>query len=239
MPLPELVLDGVDIVLRGRFNPSIFSPAWLLSQGIIGPAEYAAADVDFITRDVAVFKVGWLGCQTTPDALQLSTTEVDEFERARDAAQSVLRALPHTPVSALGINRAVHFAADSLEQWHAVGDRVVPKDIWNDSLVAPGTRSVTLWGARPDQYTGRVQVQVEPSFRVPRAVYVSINDHYQLTYSEHGPDARSRDVAWQVTMEDDVEPGPEKLEVAHEVLSGSWAASLVAAKQSSRACSNK
>ncbi len=230
MALPELMVDGVDIVVRGRFNPAIFSPAWLLNQGIIGATEYEAAEVLLITRDVAAFSTGWLRCQVTPDALQLSTLEVDEFERARDAADSVLLALPHTPVSALGINRAVHFVVDTFEKYHDLGDAIVPKKMWEDVLLAPGTRSVILWGVRPDQYAGRVQVQVEPSFQVPAAVFVSVNDHYELRYAQDDRDPRSREAAWQIawqTTDQALEAEVDKLRVALEVLRESWIPSLL------------
>lgn len=221
--MPELALDRVDVVIRGNFNPSILSPAWLLGQDLIGRIEFEQAEVDLISRDLAVFRTGWLSCHATPDTMQFWTEDPVEFERVRDVAAGTLRALPHTPVSALGINRAIHFQVDTLEKWHAIGDAVVPKEPWGDVLLAPGTRSVTLWGVRPDDYTGRVQVQFEPSFRVPQAIFLSINDHFQLgraSTSESQPE--DRDIAWQHTYEEDDRTDGSKLDVGLEILTTRW-----------------
>ena len=45
----ELALDGVSVVVKGLFNAAIFSPAWLLAEGLIGKSEYGEADVELIT----------------------------------------------------------------------------------------------------------------------------------------------------------------------------------------------
>ncbi len=229
MPLPESGLDGMNVVVRGHFNPGIFSPAWLLAQAIIGPSEYADAEPNIITRDFASFRTGWLLCDVTADALQLRTTDLDEFERVRDVVVAVLRTLHHTPVGALGINREIHFPVRDLEAWHAVGDALAPKAVWENVLIAAGMRNITLWGVRPDDYMGRVQVQVEPSLRVPRAIYVSVNDHFGLHKRPPGFQ-ETRNAAWEVTSEDNVEPTPDKLQVALDILLNDWATSLARAE---------
>src|SRR5512144_394929 len=48
-----------------------------------------------VTREFASFTVGWLTCQVTPDALQLTTVVPEEFERVRDAAVGILNTLSH------------------------------------------------------------------------------------------------------------------------------------------------
>ncbi len=229
--MPELALDRLDVVVRGSFNPAILSPAWLFGQGLIGAADFERAEVDLITRDLAVFRTAWLACHATPDTLQFWTEDSVEFERVRDVAVGTLRALPHTPVSALGINRSVHFPIRTLEKWHAIGDAVVPKEPWEGVLQAPGTRSVTLWGVRPDDYTGRVQVQFEPSFRVAQAIFLSINDHYQLGRAARDSVPSTRDAAWQQTYEEDARLDAAKFDVALEVLLENWSTSVAQSKE--------
>ncbi len=225
--MPEYAVDAVEVVIKGAFNPAIFSPAWLLAEQVIGALEYEDLELNLISRDFAGFRTGWLRCDVTPEACQLSTQEPEEFERLRDAAVTVLRALPKTPIAALGLNRLVHVLVPDLDAWHAIGDRLAPKDIWKDLLEAPGMRTVTVWGVRTDGYTGRIQVQVEPSFRVPRAVFMSVNDHFTLSDATGDvTETRSRDEAWQLGHESEVEVTSAKIAVALELLSNHWQASL-------------
>jgi len=222
-------IDGVSVVVKGLFNPAIFSPAWLLSQDLIGSSEYTEAQVDIISRDLAVFRAAWLSCQVTPDAMQISTNDPDEFERARDVAAGVLGVLHHTPIAAMGINREVHLLVPSASRWHGIGDILAPKAAWESALIMPGMRSVTMWGIRPDSYAGRVQVQVEPSLRMPRAVYVAHNDHYILARVDSQP--TSREAPWYLEPELDLEPTADKLEVALSILADDWHSSLERANE--------
>lgn len=221
--------ETVAVVVKGSFNPSIFSPLWLRQQGLIGSPELGEQDIDIITRDFASFRAGWLAVQVATDALQLATTDLEETERLRDVAVGILRTLEHTPIAAVGINREVHFRVDSLERWHEIGDILVPKEHWQDSLKLPGMRSVTIWGARPDEYAGRIQVQVEPSMRIPQAVFVGCNDHFDLVLAPSGP-VVTRDQAWNLEAEPLI-PSADKIPVGIKVLSEEWMASMKRAEQ--------
>ncbi len=227
--LPVLAADSATVVLKGAFNPSIFSPAWLLAQDLIGKDEFGAADVAMIQRDIATFKTGWLNLVCTNDGLQLITDLSYEFERCRDVAIGILQTLRHTPLAYIGINRAVHFQLDSDEAWHAIGDTLAPKDYWEDILRFPGMRVLNIQGARPDHYAGRVHVQVEPSALVPRAVFVLHNDHFGLQTVEAQPDSRA-----ELTLtepEGAIAASADRLPLALEILSNEWAASMSRAEE--------
>jgi hypothetical protein len=219
----KIGFEGAAVVIKGQFNAAIFTPHWFRDQNLVGSREMEEQQIDLITRDLAVFRMGWLNCQVNAEGLQLSTTEPEEFERLRDAASGVLRILAHTPIAALGLNHDMHFAVDSVEKWHRIGDALTPKAVWEGSLSLPGLRNVTIWGTRPDGYDGRVQVQVEPSLRIPRAIFVSHNDHFTLTFASSKVEVRPE--AWEVT-EKDLEPTSEKIPVALKILSEEWASSL-------------
>lgn len=217
----EVALDGVSIVVKGLFNAAIFSPAWMLAQGLIGTSEYAEAEVELITREFASFTVGWLTCQVTPDALQLATVVPEEFERVRDAVVGILNTLPHTPVAALGINRQVHFPTRDLDHYNAIGDKLVPKDFWEPMVAFAATRNVMVWGQRPDDYSGRVQIKVEPSNRFLRHVFVSHNDHFNLLPFDQHP--ATREEAFERDLEPiRGEPSAHKISMAKEILTSEW-----------------
>jgi hypothetical protein len=213
-------------VIKGHFTPSLFSPAWIFDQKLIGGEELHAANVQVIAREVAIFSVGWLNVHVTSDTLQLSTLDIDEFERVRDAASGLLRTLTQSPIGALGINRESHFRIDSPDRWHAIGDALTPKKIWEDHLLLPGMRSVAVTGARPDRWQGRVTVQVEPSMRVPQGVFVAYNDHFMLQEAT----SKSSDRAGWV-LDEPVEASLEKIPPALEILSKYWTDSLRRAQE--------
>lgn len=216
-------LEGASVVIRGYFNPPIFSPKWFFDQQLIGAAEFRASEIEVITRDVAFFGMGWLGCQVSSETLQLTTTNPEEFERLRDAAIGVLRLLSHTPVAALGINREFHVHIERNEDYHAIGDALTPKFIWEKHLKLPGMKSVTIEGLRPDDYNGRVQVQVAPSVRVKQGVYIGHNDHFSLGSNAKTP--RTRDEAWSLE-EEAIEPSADYIASILSILSDEWKSSM-------------
>lgn len=72
----------------------------------------------------------------------------------------------------------------SEEDWHAVGHRLAPKEMWRGVLEKPGIRSLSMEGHRGDEFIGRITVKVEPSQRIEYGVYVNINDHYEVEDQE-------------------------------------------------------
>lgn len=215
-------LDSASVVIRGHFNPAVFSPAWMHAQGLVGAEETLDADVEIVSPKITRFTLQWLKLQVDLDGLLLLTTEPEEFERLRDAAVGILETLKHTPVGVLGLNRDMHIHIDSFEKWHAIGDLLVPKDRWSEVLHLAGMRSVTLWGAREDDEAGRVQVTVEPSNLLPQSIYVGVNSHFDL---EHAPTPDRRDAAWSLDPIDLV-PSSDKVPRAVEQLRDKWASTL-------------
>lgn len=180
MAARRITAESLSVVVRGDFNPALFSPLWFFTENLIGKTEWEDSELGVISQDVTSFRVGWLQVNVQANHLQLTTDQPEEFIRLRDAAIGILRTLKGTPVAALGINRDVHLTVDSVETWHTIGNVLVPKEPWSDLLTSAGMRSVTLWGERPDGRDGRVQVKVEPSQRYPHSIYVQQNDHFQF-----------------------------------------------------------
>lgn len=170
-------VDGQALVLLGDFNPAIFQPSWLAGHGLIRQEESDNADIAIIRPEISQFTVGSIKLLAQPNRFQLETLAIEDGPALRDLALSVFRILEHTPLKALGINRDMHFKIESEELWHAVGHRIVPKEIWNDLLDGPGTRSVTVESSRP-RTEGRLTIKVEPSKETHPGVYIGTNLHY-------------------------------------------------------------
>jgi len=222
--LPELVSDVYQVVLRGNFRPVIISPTWLRDHDLIGDSELEQAAIEIlIPNEISFFNAGWLRCQASQDNLTLQTDQQAEVARLRDLAIGILRLPEDRSVSLLGINRQTHFTVANIEQWHSVGDHVVRNEMWDGVLNIAGMRVATYWGQRLDKYAGHIQVQVEPSFSVRFGIFVSINDHYDLTIVKSQPANRSElDV---LNRPENAEATTEKIAVAIEVLTDQWEAS--------------
>lgn len=224
----RIAVESAAVVIRGPFNPVVFSPSWFADAELVGSAELNDSEIEVISPEISSFRLGWLRFTATRDTLQLATEEVEELPRLRDATVGVLRTLHHQPVSVLGINRETHTLVGSADALNHLGDRISPKDIWSDFLDTPGVRSVTMWGARTDQWRGRINVRVEPSVVVPMAAFVSVNDHYELVEDTHEHDNRPNAYG---SGDGQVEADPEKRQAAIEVLIKHWDSSMARAAQ--------
>lgn len=225
MTTPPLASDLIAVVIRGEFRPVIVSPTWLMDQELIGEDEYAESAFEILLpNEMAVFKAGWLRCQATPEALEFQTEQEEEAERLRDVAVGVLRTLDNKAISALGINRHMHFAAKSYSQWDSIGNNIVHNEMWDGILDHAGMRTATFWADRADDYSGRVQVQIEPSFQVKLGVYVAYNDHYDLTLATKPP--KTKREAWELGRIEDTKATTDKIPVAIDVLTDKWTASF-------------
>lgn len=225
MSAPQLAEDRVSIVIRGRYQPSSITPAWLRERELLGDAEVADTTYELLIPNQAViFQAGWLRCQVQAESLELHTEQQAEAERLRDLAVGIIKGFHEIPVALLGINRMMHFSVPNREMWHRIGDRLVHNEIWDDVLDLAGMRSVTFWTVRPDSYAGRIQIQVEPSLRFPPGVFLAYNDHYDLTTVASQP--TSREEADRLAAVEDATYTTEKISVATEILSEYWQDSM-------------
>jgi hypothetical protein len=226
MDAADIAEEGVGIVMRGNFNPAIISPAWMVAEKLIGRKDAEAVEPELIVPQVAIFSLPWVRFDVSQDRFGMTARDPQEYDRCRDLAVGIFSTLRHTPVSALGINRWMHLKADSLAEWHAIGDRVTPKDVWEGQLTLPGVARLAMEAVRPDDYGGRIIVQFEPSNRYPSAVYIEQNDHYSLQTGVVQPKTRE-----DQQPPKDLQPSATLIPVALEILSQKWADSLARAEK--------
>ncbi len=185
MPLPTPEFPGANIVLRGSFNPAIFQPAWLWHQNLISKGQLDAVEVQMISPQLASYQVERTQIQVTPDLFQVATDGEPIEDVLRDLTVGTFRVLRHTPISMVGINRHGHYPTPSEEAWHAVGNELAPKAFWQTFTKDPGMQTLTIRSMRDDNFTGYIDISLQPSFRVRIGVFISINDHIQIADIEH------------------------------------------------------
>jgi len=183
-------IEGTSIVLLGSFNPKIFQPSWLASEGLVPKEEADSSEISVIHPEISVFSINKIDYQINRDQFLVSTSFQPSFKILKDLVIGIFDLLHFTPIHALGMNRDFHFPMSSEKDWHSFGDKLAPKEIWSDILKKPGTRTLVMEGQRPDECTGFIRVKAEPSIKVKYGIFININDHYQLQdpQSEKGCD---------------------------------------------------
>ncbi len=176
-------INGASIVLGGNFNPSIFQPEWFGRQNLLPIGEVEAAKVQAIVREVCQFETERFIVQVTEERFYVGTKPNTDTAPLLDLVVGTFYVLEHTRVNALGLNTHQHFALESEEAWHRFGDKLAPKDGWNDILEGrPGMLALAIQSQVPNGPT--LTIRVEPSKLVKFGVYFDTNAHYQKTTLE-------------------------------------------------------
>jgi hypothetical protein len=188
-------LSGVNIVLIGRFNPSIFQPYWFSAQELISDEAANSAQISVIHPEVTAFVIDSLfGLQVTQDrfAIDRSVAPLILVSDLTVRIFSVL--LPHTPIGRLGINRSVHFKVKDAATREKIGQTLAPREPWGEfgKKVSSGSgskhgglQSLTLIQREVEGRSGGwIQAKVEPSARLgfsETGIYVEVNDHFEIS----------------------------------------------------------
>ena len=188
--VPEI--SATSIVLVGHFNPAIFTPAWFELHRLLPEGTAEIASLEVAHAQATAFRAEWLHLNVMADRFSAETVQAPDV-RVRDLVlRTFTEHLNHTPLSALGINRSVHYNVQSLQARDRIGRLLAPIAPWGPwaaELGLDGTHggmtSLTMTQIDPDGRPagGRINVKVEPSTRVGEGrtgVYVNVNDHYQF-----------------------------------------------------------
>lgn len=164
-------VNGASIVLAGSFNPTIFQPQWFARQNLLPQAEADAAKILVLVPQICDFETERFRVQVTTERFAAFSKPDANPVPLRDLVLGTFFILEHTPVTAIGLNRHMHFELGTVEQWHALGDRLVPKEPWRDILKTgrPGMRTLVIEGmmdGSEDPAGPKLTVKVEPSVQV-------------------------------------------------------------------------
>jgi hypothetical protein len=130
--IPEI--NGAGIVMTGSFNATIFQPQWFARFNLLPVAEADAAKVKILVPQVCEFETERFHIQVTEDRFMALSKPAANPAPLLDLVAGTFFVLEHTPVTALGLNRMMHFSLDSEEHWHQVGNKLAPKEGWNGIL---------------------------------------------------------------------------------------------------------
>lgn len=166
------------VVLRGRFNPAIFQPAWLASHGLIRQEEAERAKGIVFAPDLVAFTADWLRMQVDEDRFEASALDSAHAGPLRDLVLGVFALLEHTPFEVMGLNHLGHYPLPEGE-WSALQDEFAPKAPWNRIIMTPTLRTLTIQGAIEEAPGARIQIRIEPSLRLEHGICIATNEHYE------------------------------------------------------------
>ncbi len=193
---PEI--SGIYVVLNAResFAPAIFTPAWFELHGLLPDGTSETANLGVSHRQVTVFETDWLNLEVNTNQFIASTNQ-EPFIRVRDLVLRVFRErLSQTPISALGINRDVHFKVGTAAEREHIGRQLAPLAPWGElgqelrlDELGAGMSSLTMSQHSRHNKTGDGQfnITIEPSRQIAAdstGVYVRVNHHYAIEDAE-------------------------------------------------------
>ena len=183
------------IVAVGDFNPAIFSPDWMERNNLIGKDDADSVREGrqgkslLVSHQVAAFETKWFAIQVLEN--QFSLTSKDALSPAfKDLAVSIFQLVPHTPVTAVGLNFLGHYKLASEDEYHRVGDVLAPKDIWKelypDAMAGLADLTIRIQrGSRgePLKTKDEKRIAVQPSDKIRFGAFLSYNDHHDMIAS--------------------------------------------------------
>ncbi len=181
--------EEIHVVLLGAFNPAIFHPEWFRRQEILLPAEAENAKIQVVSPDITEIVFLDMKLVVLPERFILGTPDASRADKLHDVVLAVLRWLPHTPVTACGINNELHFDLGEETYWHKIGHTLAPKEpVWNEVLTRPGMQSLTIKGVRGGEWPGEINITLQPSNpkRFRYGLLVSSNYHYTIPLTDAG-----------------------------------------------------
>ncbi len=181
------------IIAIGDFNPAIFSPDWLEKNDLIGKGDADTVREKnqdkslIVSHQVTAFETKWFALQVLEN--QFSLTSKDALSPAfKDLAVGIFELVPHTPLTAVGLNFLAHFKLASEDEYHRVGDVLAPKDIWNvlypDGSAGLANLTIRLQHCvrgEPLKTKDEKQISLQPSNKFKYGVFLSYNDHHDVS----------------------------------------------------------
>lgn len=186
--LPSVEKQFASIVLLGKFNPAIFSPAWLAKYGLITDGEMDAATVNIVHQEITQFVAGGYSFDINQPRFLVRSSD-EPFVKLLELVAGIFgEHLVHTPILKVGINFEAIYAARSAKQRMAFGRLLAPVDPWGEfgkrmehqsPLKGGGIVSLTMQENPPDRKGyRRVEIEPVPDASATRAK-IAVNDHFE------------------------------------------------------------
>lgn len=184
------------IVAVGAFNPAIFTPDWLERNNLIGKDDLDGAlkgESLIVSHQVCAFETDWFALQVLEEQFLL-TSKGPLTPAFADLAIGILSLVPHTPITAVGLNFLGHYRLASTDEYHRVGDVLAPKTIWAslypEEHSTAGLADLTMRIQHTDKDRNPIsgdekRISIQPSTKVRCGVFFAYNDHHVIASTDN------------------------------------------------------
>lgn len=174
-------LTTVSLVVTGALNPRIHHPSWYRAIDAISKdaEQLALLDSETIVMEAgAQFKTADYRIGCTPDKWILQSSELGAEKQFAKMARIVFdKNLHETPVSAFGLNKAMHIATACENVGERIGIGITNADLGVEDFGA-STGIFEVQRVRKDGC--QIKFQVQPSMQDDKFVYGYLNFHYTI-----------------------------------------------------------
>lgn len=175
----SLEFDEAAIVILGSFNPAIFHPFWFNAKGLIKSEEAETSKIEVTHPTITIFSMEWCKVHVELNRFVIQATSPLHFDQIEDLMLGTFSLLESTPVSALGINRMMHFKLESRETMDAFGDMIAPKQVWKDFMHDPGLSTLVMVDPK-EKAKKLTQITIQRSGRLEFGLFIAINNHFDI-----------------------------------------------------------
>jgi hypothetical protein len=195
---PPCEIDLAAVVFLGKFNPAIFKTAWFALQNLVKRTEAEAARRVIATEDYSSFALPLtqneeLAVEITRERCTF-TSGMLLAPTLRDIATQTFKLLEHTPLSAVGLNRMMHFRMPSEADRDALGYRLAPPAAVPKQCLVPAMASLAIRYSRSPGGPRNGTIRVEPSVSIaPTGVFIAVSDHFDVP-TERGTAMRASEI---------------------------------------------
>ena len=177
------------IVVLGSFNPEMFQPQWFQRQEII-----SQEDADFaidqnssvpliITPQLTLFRTPQMTVQIDAKRFEVKADK-EPLISLIDFVTKTFENLGSYNIRAFGFNYIANYKVKSIEEYHKIGDALVPKEYWKECLqeeVTGNDRQSGLEFLRMKKQKkdskGYILFALQASPYIQNAFMLSCNDH--------------------------------------------------------------
>jgi hypothetical protein len=178
--MPDAIddVDQASIVLLGRFDAGRLHPNDTIMQELLTPADTEVLRVTLLLPgEVIEFQTQFLVIHADGNRLSItSQISAPIPQKVRDFMAELLLSI-NMPVTAMGINRDIHFPVRSAEKFVAIRDQLIKRDSLEGVLKNGLIRSLLFESDRYDAEEGKIYTRIEPSMIIRQGVFIQVNDH--------------------------------------------------------------